>query len=63
MDVTLKYISEGIPRGPLVRTWSSQCQGPGSIPSWGTKLPQVMKHGQKQKNMLVKEESQRIHRV
>ena len=28
------------PGGPVVRTWCFHCQGLGSIPGWGTKIPQ-----------------------
>lgn len=33
----------------VVRTWRFQCHGPDSLPSWGTKIPQAMQHGQKNK--------------
>ena len=33
--------------GPVVRTRHFHCQGPGSIPGQGTKIPQAMRHGQK----------------
>ena len=29
------------PDGPVVRTWHFHCQGPGSIPGQGTKIPQT----------------------
>ena len=38
------------PGGPVDRTTHSHSEGPGSIPSWGTKIPQVTQHGQKNKN-------------
>ena len=34
------------PEGPVVRTPSFHCRGLGSVPSWGTKIPQVMQCGQ-----------------
>ena len=37
------------PEGPVVRTWHFNCCGPGSIPDWGTKIPQV-KGMEKKKN-------------
>ena len=30
------------PGGPVVQTRHRHYQGPGSIPGWGTKIPQVM---------------------
>ena len=34
--------------------WSScQCQGPGSIPVWGTKIPQAVLYGQKKKQKAI----------
>ena len=33
----------------MVRTWRFHCHGPGSIPGWGTKIPQATGHGQKKK--------------
>ena len=36
------------PVGPVVRTPSFHCQGPGSIPGPGTKIPQAAWRGQKQ---------------
>ena len=42
------------PGGPVVHTRHRHYQGPGSIPGWGTKIPQVMwqknKTKQKPKN-------------
>lgn len=32
------------------RTPYSHSEGPHSIPRWGTKIPQVTQHGQKNKN-------------
>ena len=34
------------PGSPVVRARCFQCCGPGSIPGWGTKIPQAMKYGQ-----------------
>ena len=34
----------------MVRTWWFHCQGLGSIPNWGTKIPQAAWHSQKNKN-------------
>ena len=39
--------SWGFPGGPVVRTQHFHCQGPGSIPGWGTKIRQAMQCGQK----------------
>ena len=39
------------PGGPVVRTRHSHCQGPGSIPGPGTKIPLAMRHGQKKKKI------------
>ena len=27
--------------GPMIRTWCFHCQGSGSVPGWGTKIPQA----------------------
>ena len=35
--------------GPVVRTLCFTAKGVGSVPGWGTKIPQAMKHGQKKK--------------
>ena len=37
------------PGGPVVRTQHFHCQGQGSIPGWGIKILQTMRHGQKNK--------------
>ena len=37
------------PGSPVVRIQHFHCWGPGSIPSWATKIPQAMWHGQKKK--------------
>ena len=44
-----KGIGGRIPCGPMVRTPSSQCQGPRSHPWWRTKIPQAMWCDQKKK--------------
>ena len=33
----------------MVRIPGFHCRGPGSIPSWGTEIPQAMWQGQKKK--------------
>ena len=40
------------PGGLVVRTQHFPCCGPGSIPGWGTKIPQAVWHGQKKKIVL-----------
>ena len=35
--------------GPGVRTWHFHCCGQGSIPGWGTKIPQAAWQGQQKK--------------
>ena len=37
------------PGGPVVRTPSFHCQGPGFNPGQGTKIPQATWHSQKEK--------------
>ena len=32
--------SREFPGSPVVRSWCFHCRGPGSIPGWGTKIPQ-----------------------
>ena len=32
---------EESPESPVVRTWHFHYRGPGSIPGWGTKIPQA----------------------
>ena len=44
-----KKREEVFPGGPVVRTQRFQCHGPGSIPGWGTKIPQAVQNGQKKK--------------
>ena len=39
--------SRDSPGGPVVRTLRFHCQGLGSIPGWGTKIPKATWHGQK----------------
>ena len=34
------------PEGPVVRTPSFHCRGLGSVPSWGTEIPQIMQCSQ-----------------
>lgn len=41
--------SQGIPGGPVVRALHAHCQGPGSVPGQGTKIPQAAWHDQKEK--------------
>ena len=36
------------PGGPVVRTWHFPCQGPGSVPGWGTDISQATWCGQKE---------------
>ena len=43
------------PGGPVVRTRCFQCNGPGSIPGRGTKIPQAMQRGPKEKKKKKKE--------
>ena len=33
----------------VVRTQYFHCWGPGSIPGWGTKIPKIAGHGEKNK--------------
>ena len=51
MPITLdkKSYFRDFPGNPLVRTECFHCQGPGSIPGWGTKLLQATHSGQKRK--------------
>ena len=44
-----KKLETEFPGGPVVRTLHFHCQGLGSIPGWGTKILQALKHNQKQK--------------
>ena len=37
----------------MLRTWRFQCGGPGSVPSYGTKIPQVSGHRRGEKRFLV----------
>ena len=37
------------PGGPVVRTRCFHCGGPGSIPGWGTKIPQATQHNNNNK--------------
>ena len=42
-----RWVDDGnwiVPGGPEVRTWCFRCQGPSSIPGWGTKTLQVTWH-------------------
>lgn len=43
---TAKQVSQEFPRSPVVQTPNFDCQGPGSVPSWGTKIPQAIRCGQ-----------------
>ena len=36
----------------MVRTGQFHCRGPGSIPGWGTKIPQAEQYGQKKKKKI-----------
>ena len=38
------------PGGPVVRTWRFHCQGPSSIPGWGTNITQLRSPAKKKKN-------------
>ena len=40
-----KNSTEVIPGSPMVRTPSCHCRSPGSVPGWGTKIPQATWHG------------------
>ena len=42
-------LSREFPGGPVVGTLHFHCWGPGSIPDWRTKIPQVAWCGQKKK--------------
>ena len=44
------------PGGPVVRTRSFHCWGPGSIPGQGTKIPQAAQCGQEKKKKKKDEE-------
>lgn len=44
---SLKHKLEGVPSSLVVSIPGFHCSGPGSIPSWGTEIPQAMKHDQK----------------
>ena len=47
--IYFKMVYREFPGGPVVRTWHSHCQGPGSIPGQGTKILQAEWGGQKKK--------------
>ena len=56
-DVVLPPKNEGgckvrtlwqFPGGPVVKTWHFPCQGPGSVPGWGTEISQATWCGQKE---------------
>ena len=34
-----------VPSGPVVRTQNFHCQGPGSVPGWGTERSQIVRCG------------------
>ena len=38
----------------MIRTRAFTAEGPGSIPGWGTKIPQAMQYGQKKKKNFFK---------
>ena len=40
-----------LPGGPVVRTRRFHFRGPGSVPGWGTKIPQAAQCGQKKKKV------------
>ena len=42
------YFGE-FPGSPVVRTQRFHCHGLGSIPGWGTKIPEAAQNGQKKK--------------
>ena len=46
-----KNFSLEFPGGPVVRIWHLHCGGLGSIPGWGTKIPQATQRGQKKKKI------------
>ena len=39
----------GLPGCPVVSTGCFHCHGPDSTPDWGTKIPQAMWYGKKEK--------------
>ena len=45
-----KYLKREFPSGPVVRTPRAfTAVSPGSIPGWGTKIPQAVRYDQKKK--------------
>lgn len=38
------------PASPVIRTMCFHCYGLASIPVWGTKIPEVVRHGQNNNN-------------
>ena len=40
-SIHMKLLEREFPGGPVVRTWRFYCGDPGSIPGWGTKMPQA----------------------
>ena len=47
--IQLKKYARDFPGGPVVRTQRFHCHGRGTIPGWGTKIPQATLCGQKEK--------------
>ena len=47
MGRSKKYKIGEFPGGPVVRTCVFTAKGLGSIPGWGTKIPQTAQRGQK----------------
>ena len=46
--------------GPVIRTWCFHCQGSGSIPGWGTKIPQASWPNERAKKCNKKKNLQKI---
>ena len=47
----IRILSRKFPSGSMVRAPHIHCWSPGSIPGWGTKIPQATWHSQKKKNL------------
>ena len=45
----IKKTNAKFPGSPVVRTQCFHCWGPGSIPGWGTKIPEAVLHAAKKK--------------
>ena len=39
----------------MVRTWSFHCSGWGSVPGWGTEIPQAMVQLEKKKKEIIEQ--------